>query len=189
MGSGNSGGVLSGSGVESDADLGPLFSPATAVNAAAEKALGVVEGIPRDYHNVAPRFGLAFDPTGNGKTVIRAGFGLFYDHPLLATAFDSVTADGGRSVQLLSAGGVASACGLLSAASAPPGYATCGNGLGKRTNLNGSAIFQGVLNQLPNIFYLPNQSVFDALVSGSLFANQNYLTAGFPLPILPSPCL
>jgi len=99
------------------------------VNAAAEKALGVVEGIPRDYNNVAPRFGLAFDPTGSGKTVIRAGFGLFYDHPLLATAFDSVTADGGRSVQLLSAGGRASACGLVTAASAPAGYATCGNGL------------------------------------------------------------
>src|SRR5467141_1548517 len=134
-------------GVRYDVEISPLFSPATAINAAAEKALGVVEGIPRDYNNVGPRFGLAFDPAGNGKTVIRAGFGLFYDHPLLATAFDSVTADGGRSVQLLSAGGVASACGLLSAASAPPGYATCGNGLDKPTNLNGSAIFQGVLNQ------------------------------------------
>src|SRR5258707_9235832 len=172
-------------GVRYDVELSPLFSPATAVNAAAGKALGGVEGIPRDYHNVAPRFGLAFDPTGNGRPSTRVGFGLFYVHPLVATAFDAVTADGGRSVQLLSAGGVASACGLLSAASAPPGYATCGNGLDKPTNLNGSAIFQGVLNQLPNMFYLPNQQRFDPLASGSLFANQNYLTAGFPLPILP----
>jgi hypothetical protein len=172
-------------GLRYDVEVSPLFTPATAINAAAEKALGVVEGIPRDYHNVAPRFGLAFDPTGNGKTVIRAGFGLFYDHPLLATAFDSVTADGGRSVQLLSAGGVASACGLVPAAAAPPGYATCGGGRDTPTNLNGSAIFQGVLNALPNMFYLPNQQRFDPLASGSLFANQNYLTAGFPLPILP----
>jgi hypothetical protein len=172
-------------GVRYDVEITPLFTPATAVNAAAEKALGVVEGIPRDYNNVAPRFGLAFDPTGNGKTVIRAGFGLFYDHPLLATAFDSVTADGGRSVQLLSAGGVASACGLVPAGAAPPGYATCGSGLDTPTNLNGSAIFQGVLNALPNMFFLPNQQRFDPLASGSLFANQTYLTAGFPLPILP----
>jgi Carboxypeptidase regulatory-like domain/TonB dependent receptor-like, beta-barrel len=172
-------------GLRYDVEISPLFTPATAINAAAEKALGVVEGIPRDYHNVAPRFGLAFDPTGSGKTVIRAGFGLFYDHPLLATAFDAVTADGGRSVQLLSAGGVASACGLVPAAAAPPGYATCGGGLDTPTNLNGSAIFQGVLNALPNMFYLPNQQRFDPLASGSLFANQNYLTAGFPLPILP----
>jgi hypothetical protein len=35
------------------------------------------------------------------------------------------------------------------------------------------------------MFYLPNQQRFDPLASGSLFANQNYLTAGFPLPILP----
>jgi hypothetical protein len=172
-------------GVRYDVEISPLFAPATAVNAAAEKALGVVEGIPRDYNNVAPRIGLAYDPTGRGKTVIRAGFGLFYDHPLLATAFDSVTADGGRSVQLLSAGGVASACGLVPAAAAPPGYATCGGGLDAPTNLNGSAIFQGALNALPNMFFLPDQQRFDPLASGSLFANQNYLTAGFPLPILP----
>src|SRR6266849_4829541 len=172
-------------GVRYDVEISPLFSPATAVNAAAEKALGVVEGIPRDYNNVAPRVGLAWDPAGNGKTVIRAGFGMFYDHPLLATAFDSVTADGGRSVQLLSAGGRATACGLLPAAAAPPGYPTCGGGADIPTNLNGASIFQGVLNALPNMFYLPDQQRFDPLASGSLFANQNYLTAGFPLPVLP----
>jgi TonB dependent receptor len=172
-------------GVRYDVELSPLFTPATAVNAAAEQALGVTEGIPRNYGNVGPRIGVAWDPVGDGKTVIRAGYGLFYDHPLLATAFDSVTADGGRSVQLLSAGGAASACGLVPAAAAPQGYPTCGNGLDSPSNLNGSAIFQGVLNALPNMFYLPGQQRFDPLASGSLFANQNYLTAGFPLPILP----
>jgi hypothetical protein len=164
-------------GVRYDVEISPLFAPATAVNAAAEQAVGVVEGIPRDYNNVAPRFGLAWDPAGNGKTVIRAGFGIFYDHPLLATAFDSVTADGGRSVQLLSTGGTPSACGLVTA--------PCANGLDSPANLNGSSIFQGVLNALPSMFYLHNQQRFDPLASGSLFANQNYLTAGFPLPILP----
>src|SRR6266852_1753725 len=153
-------------GVRYDVEISPLFSPATAVNAAAEKALGVVEGIPRDYNNVAPRFGLAWDPAGNGKTVIRAGFGMFYDHPLLATAFDSVTADGGRSVQLLSTGGTPSACGLVTAA--------CANGLDSPANLNGSSIFQGVLNAPASLglFYLPNQQRFDPLAPGSLFANQ-----------------
>jgi len=164
-------------GIRYDVEISPLFAPATAVNAAAEQALGVVEGIPRDFNNFAPRFGLAWDPAGNGKTVIRAGYGIFYDHPLLATAFDSVTADGGRSVQLLSTGGTPSACGLVTTA--------CGSGLDSPANLNGSSIFQGVLNALPNMFYLPDQQRFDPLAAGSLFANQNYLSAGFPLPILP----
>lgn len=177
-------------GVRYDVEITPLFSPLNAFNGAAEKALGVQEGIPRDYNNVAPRLGIAWDPKGDGKTVIRAGFGLFYDHPLLAIAFDSATADGGRSVQLITAGGGSSACGVLPLGSSPPGYPTCGssvtgNALDGPTNLNGSTLFQGALNQLPNMFYLPNQQRFDPLATGSLFANQNYIAAGFPLPILP----
>ena len=174
-------------GVRYDVEISPLFTPGTSVNAAAEKAVGVVEGIPRDYNNFAPRFGLAWDPAGNGKTVIRAGYGMFYDHPLLATAFDSVTADGGRSVQLITTGSTARACQLVPAPAGPTPPGFCGGGLDGPQNLNGSSIFQGVLNAPPalNMFYQPDQQRFNPLAPGSIFANQAYLQAGFPLPILP----
>jgi hypothetical protein len=60
---------------------------------AAQDAMGVQQGFPRDKNNWAPRLAVAWDPGNNGKTVVRAAFGLFYDHPLLAIAFNSDIAD------------------------------------------------------------------------------------------------
>ncbi|HEX2715535.1 MAG TPA: TonB-dependent receptor, partial [Candidatus Acidoferrales bacterium] len=164
-------------GVRYDLELTPLFPAGTAVNAAAEAALGVVEGIPHDKNNVAPRFALAWDPWGNGKTVLRAGYGIFYDHPLLAVAFNSFTAEGAKSVQLISGGG---------APSALP-YPT------NPSVLNGATIFQGVLNDPLNLTcYLANQQRFDpkpgsgnSTCPTSIFVNQAFLAAGIPVPILP----
>jgi hypothetical protein len=66
---------------------------------AAQDALGVQQGFPRDKNNIAPRLAVAWDPQNNGKTVIRAAFGLFYDHPLLAIAFNSDIADAAQQQQ------------------------------------------------------------------------------------------
>ncbi|MEP7364032.1 MAG: carboxypeptidase regulatory-like domain-containing protein [Acidobacteriota bacterium] len=51
------------------------------------------KGIPRgmaktDWNNFAPRVGIAFDPTGKGRTAIRAGWGVFY-----AISFANVTSN------------------------------------------------------------------------------------------------
>jgi hypothetical protein len=65
----------------------------------AQDALNVQQGIPRDKNNWAPRLGVAWDVNGNGKTVIRGAIGLFYDHPLLAVAFNSDIGDGSQQQQ------------------------------------------------------------------------------------------
>jgi hypothetical protein len=74
---------------------------------AAQDVIGVTQGFPRDTNNWAPRVGAAWDVFGDGKTVVRAAAGLFYDHPLLAVAFNSDIADGSQQQQatLLPIGG------------------------------------------------------------------------------------
>lgn len=41
-------------------------------------AFASTSSVPNDYNNFAPRIGLAWDPNGDGKQVIRADFGLNY---------------------------------------------------------------------------------------------------------------
>ncbi|MGD9564163.1 MAG: TonB-dependent receptor [Pyrinomonadaceae bacterium] len=71
----------------------------------AQDVMGVQQGIPRDTNNWAPRFGFAYDVSGDGRTVIRGALGIFYDHPLLAVAFNSDIADAAQQQQaVLTAG-------------------------------------------------------------------------------------
>src|SRR6185295_5032080 len=72
---------------------------------AAQDAVNVQQGFPRDKNNWAPRIAVAWDLKNDAKTVLRAAYGLFYDHPLLAVAFNSDIADAVQQQQgILTAG-------------------------------------------------------------------------------------
>ena len=82
---------------------------------AAQNAMGVQQGFPRDKNNWAPRLAVAWDPWNDGKTSIRAAFGMFYDHPLLAIAFNSDIADAVQQQQGILTPGSPSQTALLNA--------------------------------------------------------------------------
>jgi Carboxypeptidase regulatory-like domain/TonB dependent receptor len=156
-------------GLRYDVEFPPKLHPLQGLAIPAYNLLGLQKGIQTDWNNIQPRIGIAWDPKGDGKTVVRASYGIFYDHPLLGLYFLGDASDGSDSGQLAFAG-----------------TSTCA-GAGNPANLNAITIFQGTLNQanctpssspLANnsLFYLPNQQQFQALnTPQSVFLNQNYL--------------
>jgi hypothetical protein len=83
---------------------------------AAQDAMDIQQGFPRDKNNWAPRLAVAWDPGNNGKTVVRAAFGMFYDHPLLAISFNSDIADAVQQQQGILTPGSPAPTALLNAA-------------------------------------------------------------------------
>ena len=158
-------------GVRYDVEFTPTFAPTNpTITQPAQDFLGIVQGIPRDTNNVAPRIGLAWDPANNGKTVVRASYGIFYDHPLLGLAFISDVADGSQAPQL--------------------GFPLLG-GPTTDCTLNAASIFQGTFGTqpggCPGFGYQRNQQRFDPNfpTTSTIFVNQNFLAAGVPLTVLP----
>jgi hypothetical protein len=95
---------------------------------AAQDVLNVQQGFPRDVNNWAPRFALAWDPWNDGKTVIRGAYGLFYDHPLLAAAFNSDIADAAQQQQATLLQGSPAPTALLNAVQVFQGTVCTGTG-------------------------------------------------------------
>lgn len=157
-------------GLRYDVEVPPTFPPPKGLALPAYNLLGLQKGIQTDKNNIQPRIGLAWDPKGDGKTVVRMSYGIFYDHPLLGLYFLGQASDGSSSGQLAFAG-----TGTCSGVDGDPG------------NLNAIPIFQGSLGTTgcapspfplanANLGYLQNQQQFTSLnFPQSVFLNQNYL--------------
>ena len=169
-------------GIRYDVEIPPSFTPPQGLALPAYNLLGLQKGIKTDTNNVQPRIGVAWDPAGDGKTVVRASYGMFYDHPLLGLYFLGDASDGSSSGQLAFAG--TSVC----------------SGPGSPSNLNAITIFQGLPINVPSplnpcaatllpgaataMGYLPNQQQFQSLnFPQSVFLSQNYLSPSTFLPL------
>ncbi|HET6180311.1 MAG TPA: TonB-dependent receptor [Candidatus Sulfotelmatobacter sp.] len=178
-------------GARYDVEIPPKFKQPQGLALPAYNLLGLQKGIQTDKNNFQPRLGIAWDPAGDGKTVIRASYGLFYDHPLLGLYFLGDASDGSSSGQLAFAGtGGCSYNGIKAAAGNP-------------ANLNAIPIFQGLpINSSPstpgagicavsanptvatNLGYNANQQQFQALdFPNSIFLNQSYLSPSSFMPL------
>jgi carboxypeptidase family protein/TonB-dependent receptor-like protein len=170
-------------GVRYDVEFPPRFKPPQGLALPAYNAIGIQKGIQTDKNNIQPRVGLAWDPKGDGKTVVRASYGIFYDHPLLGLYFLGNASDGSSSGQL-----------------AFLGTGLCSKGPGDPGNLNAFPIFQGLIpsasgsvgsqcSPTPNpavlaaLNYLPNQQQFQAQnFPQSVFLSQHYLNLNLADP-------
>ena len=76
-------------GVRYDVEFGSLANDVTGLTTVPHE---------NDLNNFQPRVGFAWDPAGNGRTVIRGGGGLYYDQVFLNVTFNQIRSNSGQQV-------------------------------------------------------------------------------------------
>src|SRR5579875_143856 len=137
-----------------------------------------------DYNNVAPRISLAWDPVGDHKTVIRAGYGIYYattyfQIPDVDNTLGVLNANGSSVENQGTTGQVANAiatCGILNFPNFP--------GNGSSPCIRKIGIYVVPLTGYPanlGVYLNPNPTYTSATVFGGLFA-QGLVQCTTPAP-------
>ncbi len=69
-----------------------------------ENAFSRITGVPDDTNNIAPRFGVIWDPFKDGRTAVRGGYGLYIDQVFLNPPLNVVLAQRANDVTIVNPG-------------------------------------------------------------------------------------
>ena len=138
--------------------------------------------IQNDYHNIGPRIGFAYNPhhifgfLGDGKTVLRGGFGMFYDSTfsnILVNSTQSAPVSASGLIQQVGTASPGPATGLIPQIS--PAVSQFSTVESEASNLVNPVTYQynlGLERELPGAITLSVRYVGN--IGQNLFANQQY---------------
>ncbi|GAC1436912.1 MAG: hypothetical protein NVS1B11_19240 [Terriglobales bacterium] len=178
-------------GVRYDRDSGRTDSDLGTIPEINAQFPGFGNPVKQPNFNIAPQLGIAWDPSNNGKTVIRAGIGLFYENVI----YNNVLFDRPFRLKTGAFNLVSAACAgsipqpvAVNQATNASGFITPGNGVCSDTTNKNPNHWIPVGQAIPNVLSFWNQVLagnpLDLKAPNPNYIG-NFLSAGLGVPLGP----